>query len=507
MSLTLTIIDTHQLLPDGDTVRTLDQGTLAIGRARQNDWVLPDPERIISSQHCAIEAVDGRFVLTDTSSNGVFLNDSDKAIGKGNTVTLGGGDRVRIGHFRIDVTLDAQAGLQAEANGASAAPTPPPAAGPDPFGADPFAADPIPGAAPSPNLDAILDPTSSSGSAQQESNGPFPGPAQQIIGSDDELFGPPGGGASSDPFGGPETTADPSYHETMGEPASDQEFFQPPKALPEIPDDWDDNLSGAPSQGAPLPVESPPPAAAATQQTIPDDPFADPAPMGPTAAPPPAATPSSPVAPPVPGAPAGGAREMLDAFLAGAQLEDVTVPDDDALETMRMLGGLYRETVQSLMEVLSARSSVKSEFRLSQTVIQPIENNPLKFSLGASDAMTALLTKKGRDYLSADRALGEAFDDIKAHQVAVMVGMQEAISGLLKRFDPAAIENRIDGGGKSRGLSLKNKDARNWEEFTRLFETLAAEAEDDFHSLFGREFAKAYEGHVNKLRRRGEDEF
>ena len=191
----------------------------------------------------------------------------------------------------------------------------------------------------------------------------------------------------------------------------------------------------------------------------------------------------------------------LRAFLAGADLHDLDISDAQAAETMHMLGQVYREVVTGLMEILAARSSIKNEFRLSQTTIQPAQNNPLKFSLGADDAMTALLTRRGQAYLPPVQAIRESVGDIKAHQVAVLAGMQIALKELLRRFDPAALEERML---KDRGLAnlLSVKKARYWDAFGQMYQDLIVEAEDDFHSLFGKEFNRAYEEQVHKLAKR-----
>src|SRR4051794_39851813 len=83
--------------------RRLQAGRLSIGRAADNDWVLPDPERVLSKHHCVIECRNGDWQLTDTSSNGVFLGDSTAPIGAGRTVTLRDGSRLRLGGYRLGV--------------------------------------------------------------------------------------------------------------------------------------------------------------------------------------------------------------------------------------------------------------------------------------------------------------------------------------------------------------------------------------------------------------------
>jgi type VI secretion system protein len=115
--------------------------------------------------------------------------------------------------------------------------------------------------------------------------------------------------------------------------------------------------------------------------------------------------------------------------------------------------------------------------------------------------LVALLTKHGKGYLPPVDAIREALDDIKAHQVAVLAGMQVALTSLLARFDPNALEARI-GQEKGIGTLLTAKKSRYWDEFTRLYENIAVEAEDDFQRVFGREFGRAYEEQVRKQGKR-----
>jgi len=479
--LTLQVTDVNRLLPAEDTSRVLEQGPLTIGRGLDNDWVLPDPERVISKQHCEIQADNGDFLLTDTSSNGVFLNGT--AVGRGKSVTLNDGDQIRISHFEFTVSLTGdQAALSGQPGGTA-----------DAFASsDPsiFPEDHAPGDDP---LAGIL--------GEQEDSDPFSAPDPQTapptLPDNDFLFDPPHETRES------AGSAMPLDHVSVG-----QGLLQVPDPLPEIPSDWDDEFaSGGTSAEAG-------PAAAWPEET---DPFAG---SGPTAAPGPtlAAEPAIPVRPPIapnppppaaaPQAPAslGGlppqaAVNTLRAFLSGAELEELEIPEGQTEETLKILGTLFRSTVQGLIEVLATRSSIKNEFRLSQTTIQPVENNPLKFSLGVDDAMTALLTKRSRGYMPPVQAVEEAFEDIKAHQVAVLAGMQVALTGLLARFDPKTLEERM---AAEKGIAklLTGKKARYWDEFNKLYEKLAVEAEDDFHSVFGREFGRAYEEQVRKQGRR-----
>ena len=83
--------------------RTLARGTLSIGRAAGNDWVLPDPERLLSKTHCVIAAAGGRYVLTDLSTNGVFVNGASARVPRDGQVELTDGDEFRLGDYVVRV--------------------------------------------------------------------------------------------------------------------------------------------------------------------------------------------------------------------------------------------------------------------------------------------------------------------------------------------------------------------------------------------------------------------
>jgi type VI secretion system FHA domain protein len=77
-----------------------------IGRALENDWILPDRDRFISGRHATIDFRSGAYYLADTSTNGVYINDEDEPIGKRHPRRLFDGDRLRMGDFLIAVSVD-----------------------------------------------------------------------------------------------------------------------------------------------------------------------------------------------------------------------------------------------------------------------------------------------------------------------------------------------------------------------------------------------------------------
>ncbi len=89
--------------------KELQGGQLTIGRGSECDWVLPDPDRALSKQHCLISRTPGGFVLTDTSTNGVFMDGARLPVGRGSIVPLSDGQAMSLGPYRIRVAIQSEA--------------------------------------------------------------------------------------------------------------------------------------------------------------------------------------------------------------------------------------------------------------------------------------------------------------------------------------------------------------------------------------------------------------
>jgi type VI secretion system protein len=78
----------------------------SIGRALDNDWPLPDSHRFLSGHHARVHFRAGHYIVEDLSSNGVFVNDASKPLGKRGIHRLAAGDILRMGEYRILVRID-----------------------------------------------------------------------------------------------------------------------------------------------------------------------------------------------------------------------------------------------------------------------------------------------------------------------------------------------------------------------------------------------------------------
>jgi type VI secretion system FHA domain protein len=106
MALRMRVISEHRLLMGDKSTFVFGVSGGSIGRSAENDWVLPDEMRYVSGRHARIIYHKGRYVLQDTSSNGVYVNDSERPLGNQNPHELKSGDILRIGEYHVQVQID-----------------------------------------------------------------------------------------------------------------------------------------------------------------------------------------------------------------------------------------------------------------------------------------------------------------------------------------------------------------------------------------------------------------
>ena len=80
-----------------------------------------------------------------------------------------------------------------------------------------------------------------------------------------------------------------------------------------------------------------------------------------------------------------------------------------------------------------------------------------------------------------------------------MTGMEAALKGVLARLDPKKLSERIASDSSLRSV-LTNKKARYWDVFETKYGETSDQAESDFHDLFSKEFSRAYQAQLERLK-------
>lgn len=405
---------------------------------------------------------------------------------------------------------------------------------------DPFAPIAAPNAPAAPKgrdpLNLGLDIGAAAPAALIPGMGPAAAPSSDSL---DALFGlKPGGSSNADPLGGSflsEAAAQPNMaahadplrslnaapqatREALPDNFSDLNrafelppAMEPPKAAPAPTPaaalssggpvlSWDSAAEGHTVIRPSARIAEPPAASIEPLSPIapiaPVSPIAPPTPVAPIAPNPPAIPAPAPT--PRPAAPTAASNDLLAAFREGLATPEVQL---EALtpEVMKLIGQLVREAAAGTVDLLVARAALKREVKAEATMIVAKENNPLKFSPSAEAALQHLLSPPLRGFMPAAPAMRDAYNDLRAHQFGFIAGMKAALSGVLGRFDPQELEGRLSKVSGIKSILPGARKAALWELFVEHYASISLEAEDDFHSLFGKAFLKAYEEHIDQL--------
>lgn len=530
----------HGVAPSTEHSASFGEAGGSIGRSPDNTLVLDDTERQVSRLHARVVCTNRVYSIVDQGSNPLWVN--GRALGQGMTAPLCDGDELRIGEYSLQVKL------------AVVDPTPvtPTAPSTDPLSMfaselavcdDPFAnllapqrsvPSVLPGSTPlQARIPEDFDPLDNPFAAPQQPATPASLPEDFDLG---DLAATPSGGSQIDALFalGQRSTDDPFADLLPYAPDASQPndplvaFGAPAQAIPEAsqPDhvqEWRAAFT------PPRMRESP---QAGDEGAVVDDPLAL---FGVTT--PPRPDPRSPmsessradIAAPfeAPSAVATSGRvpeqtesmlagtsaameathtgasgdDLLAALFAGLGEPNLRIPGGFTPELARQIGELLAEATRGTLDLLLARAISKREVRAEATMIVAKENNPLKFSPNPTVALQHLLAPQGQGFLAPTAALRDAYDDLRAHQFGFTAGMRAALAGVLARFEPSRLEARLTDKSLLDSLLPAHRKAKLWDQFQVLYGDISREAEDDFHSLFGREFLRAYEEQIDRIDR------
>lgn len=526
MALQLTIIKFPPGISLSEDRKGVGTDGVRIGRGQDNDWVLSDPERFLSSKHCQVVNEGDRFFLTDLSTNGTFINGSTEPLGRGKRVALNDGDSFDVGDYRFKVSLvveapsfpddpfkDSPSQLANQSSG---------------FGSskdvsnDIFMSNNYSGEVSdiTPDELKVTDPLQAIDNAQRNRQGldepqggsldPLPEDSFDLLGGEDKPRG---------------SQEDPGNR--LNDAAAWPELSQEESLLPE---DWDADISLLHRSNRPTPERGQRPPKGQASQDLPTGKSAisgkdtlnarRPSPNNLSREKSPSSSSGEGQKPnvqararsnasralasrrnstgakqPAPRRSPGNVdRTLVDAM--GMQSADLS--DEQVREINETVGVMMRETLGGLMQILRSRASIKNEFRINITTIQPVENNPIKFSANVDEILELMFVRRSKAYKGPVDALQESFNTIADHQLAVIAGIRSAFRSALGKFDPVILQEEFKQSGKG-GMLPGLFKGNLWGAYEDYYQGVINDMERSFQELFGDEFVQAYEDQLRKL--------
>ena len=453
MSLTLKILGRHGQQLGDKAEKIFGQYGGTIGRSLEADWSLPDAQRFLSSRHASIDFRSGAYYIVDMSKNGVFINDADEPVGRGAPQRLFTGDKIRIGDYEISVSItnvdDTRETLLNRSH-----------------------VDPVDLRqrvdAPEPTIHDLVEP-------------------HVITGVGIEMFLEEDEVETLKPLYDKFRTGDTSQQSLSLQTGAAPAKTQPPK--PPVERSPAAANERRPTQPMPKRTmqsserpSSPPPQHAPSVS-----------PERPTVAPyrppngrrKPAATPSEP------------ADRAVQAFFRGAGIDAGEMSPEQVTALMTQLGQVTRELIVGIIDCLHLRALQKAQLKQANTIIQPHDNNRLKFAANFEEGFSRLFRDDSEQYLSPVESVRSAFADLKNHQRALLAAIRRAVDEYLQRIDPDELEQRASNGRAGTLINAANR-FKYWDVYKDVFAILGNRAPDELPQPFLDALSKAYAEEIDK---------
>jgi type VI secretion system protein ImpI len=465
-------IENEGALPDGGPISctvTSKRG-IDIGRDQYLDWVLPDSTRFISGKHCEIRYRDGKYWLSDVSTNGTFVNRSEARID--GPYPLQNGDRIEIGRYIIAVTVESEAGSDRPGEAFSNSEQGRGAA--DNSALWSISEETAPAINPrelrSPSvsmgvnsfdvLDWAADIPASSPAPAYQAPPPSQAPAALPDQTDWMLQQPKKAEA-------PEALrpADAEGIETPPLPPQLDEIVQKAEIQPAT--QWEAKTAPVEAPSQPAVVIAAPSQSSIQVVNQESMPSIRPETYHPS--------------------------RFIQRFAKSLGLPEEAIAIRDEGELGELLGSIMLSVVNNLSQLHAARAQSKGMMRSSnQTMIQAIDNNPLRFSPTAKDALGIMFGPKTESYLEASRAIENSFGDLKKHQMMTFSAMQSAVTKLLEDIEPKKIDASVEADKGVSGL-IGSRKAKLWERYVTIWQAKTGRNDLGMLGVFMLLFADAYD--------------
>jgi type VI secretion system FHA domain protein len=419
----------------------------AVGRAPSNDWVLPDPRRVVSGHHFNVHYHGGKYWLEDTSTNGVYVNDADDPAAASGRVQLHDGDRLRLGDYEILVSVDNRIDFL-------------PAAADEHSAAKHFDND----IGHDLDLDELLSPRDAGGSGAIRVGNAFgvkvDTSARAALLEALQRTGESSGEGPVDPpltaTGNRADSVVPGFRAPpQSAPVAEAEDDPPPPPA----QDWAVRTRAIPREELAAALARRQSRVAASQRSAP---FHQQASTW------------------------SDLRSAVQAFCRGAGIDPATLSPEAQTMLPLIAGQLLRETVVGLNDLALARSAGPAGVHLATLPNQPVgSSNPLRSSRSVEETLQRLFESQGRLYASPVESLRDVMQEAKDHEAALTSAMRAGLLSILGQLSPANVADQFEHGRARMLAPGQDPRPRYWEHYA------------DFHKLVsqqvsGRELPHAF---------------
>ncbi len=190
-------------------------------------------------------------------------------------------------------------------------------------------------------------------------------------------------------------------------------------------------------------------------------------------------------------------RSAVQAFCRGAGIDPTTLSPEAQAMLPLVAGQLLRETVVGINDILRARTSGAVGAAVSGVPAAPgNSSNPLRSSASIEQALQRLFESHGRLFAGPVDSLRDVLQETRDHETALAAGMKAGLDAVLGQLAPSNVADQFEQGRARQLAPGQDPRPKYWEhysEFYRLLTQQTAGTEEmprSFTEAFGLEYAR-----------------
>ena len=186
------------------------------------------------------------------------------------------------------------------------------------------------------------------------------------------------------------------------------------------------------------------------------------------------------------------AEELLALICEAAGIKPEVLTSRDPREVARELGLVLRTTTEQMTSLLQGRATAKRITKsANRTMIGAADNNAMKFTADASEALEIMFQKTRAGYLDGPASFREAFQDLHSHEKATFAAMQKALSRLTEDLTPESVEDKVSG-------AFGSHKGKAWELYVQRWNAKTEHRENGMLDVFFSYFSEIYDSMTKK---------
>ncbi len=170
------------------------------------------------------------------------------------------------------------------------------------------------------------------------------------------------------------------------------------------------------------------------------------------------------------------------------------IPEDELSDVLADIAMTLRTAIAGINGFYSDQLSGNTGAAMARANVHAIEDNPLRFSKDANEALRVMFLERHDVHLAPQAAVRDSLDQMELHNSSIRQSVDEGLENLLHAFEPENLERRFASyRRKDEDMDEVARDAWYWRTYKAYIQEMSNQRQQGLSRLFWEVFQNAYQ--------------